>query len=133
MWKVLGLCFGSVILAGCSGMDSAYGVGEYTLFPKAYVNDEPYDSIYHYGYNQGCESSLSLKGVIDTAYMKDIALKDSDTRYNEGWEDGKNACEDGLRRIMVTSRLEVSDQPLRQPYNQQPESESSQPPAQSIY
>ncbi|MEI8593158.1 hypothetical protein [Photobacterium sp. Hal280] len=105
MKKFTALLFGTWVLAGCTSMDSEYGVGEYTLFPKAYVNEDPYDSIYHFGFNQGCESALSLKGVVDTEYMKDIALNNSDTRYNEGWDDGKTACDDGQRRLMESSHI----------------------------
>ncbi len=109
--KIISVMFFSFwILTGCSGMDSKYGVGEYTLFPEAYVNQEPYDSIYHYGFNQGCESALKLKGVAETTYMKDITLTDSDTRYDEGWEDGKTACNSGQRSIMESSKIRVGSQ-----------------------
>ncbi|MCM0148607.1 hypothetical protein KCN56_08540 [Photobacterium galatheae] len=110
MKTISAMLFSCWILTGCSGMDSEYAVGEYTLFPKAYVNQETFDSIYHYGFNQGCESALKLKGVADTTYMKDLTLTDSDTRYDEGWEDGKAACEHGLRSIMESSKIHAGSQ-----------------------
>lgn len=81
---------------GCSSSDYE----NYRLFPEEYVNEVEYDSIYYYGYNQGCESALNVKGMPDMDYLKDSTLDNSDTRFNEGWDAGNTACKDGIRRIM---------------------------------
>jgi len=86
----------TVGVVGCSSSDYE----NYQLFPDEYVNDVEYDSIYHYGYNQGCESALNVKGQPDMDYLKDITLDNSDTRFNEGWDDGNTACKDGSRKLM---------------------------------
>ncbi|ELR66848.1 hypothetical protein C942_04547 [Photobacterium marinum] len=87
---------------GCSSSDYE----NYQLFPEEYVSDVEYDSIYHYGYNQGCESALSTKGVPDMVYMRDITLDKQGTRFEQGWEDGNSACKDGVRIIMPTLIIE---------------------------
>ncbi|PSW05132.1 hypothetical protein [Photobacterium lipolyticum] len=73
---------------------------DYRLFPREYVSNEEYDSIYHYGYNQGCESALNTKGQTGMDYLKDVALDGSNTRFNEGWDAGNKACKEGVRRGM---------------------------------
>ncbi|UTV29737.1 hypothetical protein [Photobacterium atrarenae] len=93
-WSVLTTLI--VTLLGCSSSE----IDEYRLFPDEYVSEVEYDSIYYYGYNQGCESALNISGVADMDYLKDITLDNSDTRFNEGWEDGNTACEGGNRQIM---------------------------------
>ncbi|MEJ2766355.1 hypothetical protein VV869_20580 [Photobacterium sp. MCCC 1A19761] len=93
-WTVLGALVLAIL--GCSRSE----MEEYRLYPDAYVSNVEYDSIYHYGYNQGCESSLNLSGSPDMDYQKDISLENSDTRFDEGWEDGKAACANGQRQLM---------------------------------
>ncbi|MGF1728115.1 hypothetical protein [Photobacterium kasasachensis] len=94
----------AIVALGVMGCSSSE-VENYQLFPDEYVSNVEYDSIYHYGYNQGCESALNLKGQPDMDYLKDITLDNSDTRFNEGWDDGNAACKDGVRRIMPTSKI----------------------------
>ncbi|MGF1687234.1 hypothetical protein L4C36_11160 [Photobacterium japonica] len=97
-----GLVFG---LLGCSSAEWENEWDRYQLLPDDYTYNVPFDSIYHYGYNQGCETALSVLGVTDTEYQKDVTLENSDTDYDQGWEDGKQACEQGVRNVMPTSRI----------------------------
>ncbi|GAL02334.1 hypothetical protein JCM19237_5227 [Photobacterium aphoticum] len=102
-WAGLGVLISG--LMGCSTSEWESEWERYQLFPDAYTYDVPFDSIYHYGYNQGCETALSLLGVTDTEYQKDEALENSDTHYDQGWEDGKQACQQGVRALMPTSKI----------------------------
>lgn len=97
-WSVL-TALGLTIL-GCSRSE----IEDYRLFPEAYVSTVEYDSTYYYGYNQGCESALNISGMPDMDYLKDATLDKSDTRFNEGWDDGHAACEGGSRQIMSSLR-----------------------------
>lgn len=72
----------------------------YRFFSEEYKSNVKYDSIYHYGYNQGCESALNAKGQAGVDYLKDETLDDGDTRFNEGWEAGNKACKDGVRQMI---------------------------------
>lgn len=90
---------------GCSSSDYE----NYQLFPGEYVSDVEFNSIYHYGYNQGCESALSTKGIPDMDYMKDETLDNSDTKFNAGWDDGNQSCKDGVRRIMPSLKIMASN------------------------
>lgn len=83
-------------IIGCSSSDFE----NYRLFPDQYASNVKYNSIYYYGYNQGCESALSSKVQDDMDYMKDETLDNSDTQFNEGWDAGYEACKDGVQRIM---------------------------------
>ncbi|MCW8328534.1 hypothetical protein MD588_06910 [Photobacterium sp. SDRW27] len=89
---------------GCSSSDYE----NYQLFPDEYVYEVKYDSIYYYGYNQGCESALNAKGQPDMDYLKDETLDNSDTRFNEGWDAGNTACKEGVRKIMPSLIITVN-------------------------
>ncbi|MGF1684447.1 hypothetical protein [Photobacterium minamisatsumaniensis] len=104
-WYWAGMIIFPIALTGCTSSN----IENYQLFPDEYVSDVKYDSIYHYGYNQGCESALNLLGLADMDYRKDDTLDMSDTRFNEGWEAGNQACTSG-RTIMPTSKILASQQ-----------------------
>ncbi|WP_299018002.1 hypothetical protein [uncultured Photobacterium sp.] len=91
----------AILLSGVFGCSSS-DYENYQLFPDEYVSDVKYDSIYHYGYNQGCESALSTKSVPDMNYLRDATLDNKGTKFEQGWEDGQSACKDGVRRIMAS-------------------------------
>ncbi|PSW20680.1 hypothetical protein C9I98_07485 [Photobacterium sanctipauli] len=109
-WYWAGIVTSVIALMGCSSSEFE----NYQLFPDEYVYDVEYDSIYHYGYNQGCESALNVLRVADMDYRKDTTLDNSDTRFNEGWGDGNQACQ-SVRMIMPTSKI-MPSQPIRPAY-----------------
>ncbi|WP_205626105.1 hypothetical protein [Photobacterium aquae] len=93
-----------MLMAGCSSSEWE----DYQLFPDPYEYDVKYNSIYHYGYNQGCESALYAKGVANTQSRTDSVLAGSQTRFDEGWREGNQACKNGLRVVMPTSLINGS-------------------------
>ncbi|CAG20317.1 hypothetical protein [Photobacterium profundum] len=88
----------SLSAIGCTSAD----YDNYKFFPEEYVTNVKYDSIYHYGYNQGCESALKEKNVEDTEYQKDETFDGGLTRFNDGWDAGNAACKNGMRNVMYT-------------------------------
>ncbi|KHT63486.1 hypothetical protein RJ45_11790 [Photobacterium gaetbulicola] len=93
-----------VTILGCSSSE----LESYQLFPDDFVYDVPYDSIYHYGYNQGCDSALGVTGSYGKVFGKDETLDGSDTKFNQGWDDGNQACKSGMRVLMPTSFIQVN-------------------------
>ncbi|MGF1727120.1 hypothetical protein [Photobacterium nomapromontoriensis] len=91
----------AILLMGCSSADW----NKYQLFPDEYTYNPPYDSIYHYGYNQGCETALNAKGLANTQSVKDATLDRSDTDYDAGWNAGNKACIGGQQVLMPSSRI----------------------------
>lgn len=97
MKKKLGLvCFATLMVTGCAHTTD----DGFRFVPDKYVSNVEYNSIYHYGYNQGCESALAKKGNDEAVYIKDPALDGSNTRFNEGWDDGEKACSSGSRKTI---------------------------------
>lgn len=82
---------------------------DYRFFPREYVSNVEYDSIYHYGYNQGCESALNAKGQTGMDYLKDVTFDGSNTRFNEGWDAGNKACKEGVRAVIYHLQPTNSD------------------------
>ncbi|MPY23273.1 hypothetical protein FM037_06150 [Shewanella psychropiezotolerans] len=66
------------------------------------VGNVDYDSQYHFGYDQGCKSAITVKadGGSLTAF-KDTTLDGLDS-FDEGWNAGTQACQDGMSRSMYT-------------------------------
>ncbi|MCE9680586.1 hypothetical protein LZP69_15640 [Shewanella sp. AS1] len=70
------------------------------------VGNVDYDSLYHYGYNIGCRSAGEVKrdpSLGDVESMKDEVLDGLDS-FDDGWEAGTAACEDGISHSMYTVR-----------------------------
>lgn len=86
-------------MLGCSSSD----LENYQLFPDDYDYDVPYDSIYHYGYNQGCDNALGVTGNYGKVFGKDETLDGSDTKFNQGWDDGNLACKQANSRILMST------------------------------
>ncbi len=107
MMNKLIVVFSAVVLTvGCTHTQE----NGFQFVREQYVSKVQYNSIYHYGYNQGCDSALAKRGVADQEYEKDQTLDGTDTRFNDGWEDGNNGCSSGSIKTIygvATSKLEL--------------------------
>ncbi|MCG9697758.1 hypothetical protein [Shewanella sp. Isolate11] len=68
------------------------------------VGNVEYDSLYHFGYNTGCRYAGQVKqdpNLGDVESMKDETL-DGLSQFDNGWDAGTKACEDGVSRSMYT-------------------------------
>lgn len=86
-------------VVGCSS-----SAPESTQNVEAYigVGNTDYDSQYHFGYNQGCKSAISVKADGgELASFKDKVLAGLD-QFDAGWSAGAQACQDGTSRSMYT-------------------------------
>jgi hypothetical protein len=73
----------------------------FRFVPDQYTSDVEYNSIYQYGYNQGCNAALEKIGKkTDVMIVKDTILDASNTRFNEGWNDGIRACASGTMKTI---------------------------------
>ncbi|MFL9802068.1 hypothetical protein AB6C80_023380 [Vibrio cyclitrophicus] len=86
-----------IALTGCSSAPQTNGE-----IPVIKVGNADYDSIYHYGYNRGCQSALlqstsseSLDG------MKDKTLNGINA-FEKGWRSGTQTCNGGEFKSMYT-------------------------------
>ncbi|PSU09474.1 hypothetical protein C9I92_08015 [Photobacterium ganghwense] len=107
IWVAGSLSAALVLLSGCANEPWPkydYALDEYKLVPDDYEYDVPYNSIYHYGYNQGCASALRAQQT-GNGMVKDETLDGTNTRFNAGWDAGNLACRNGLRVIMPTSKI----------------------------
>lgn len=91
------LIFGVALsIAGCTHTSD----GDIRFLPDQYINNIEYNSIYHYGYNQGCESALAKAKVAGHAYNQDLTLNGTSMRFNEGWQQGYLACKAGKEKML---------------------------------
>ncbi|WP_110457497.1 hypothetical protein [Shewanella algidipiscicola] len=94
----------ALALTGCS---TSSGTAPESLTSATYigVGNVEYDSLYHYGYNIGCRSAVTVKinpaNNVDVESMKDPVL-DGLTEFDKGWRSGVKACEDGISRSMYS-------------------------------
>ncbi|BAJ03394.1 hypothetical protein [Shewanella violacea] len=66
------------------------------------VGNIDYDSQYHFGYDQGCKSAITVKHNGGTlSEFKDTIL-DGLGSFDEGWNAGIQACQEGISRSMYT-------------------------------
>lgn len=70
------------------------------FLPERYVSNVQHDSIYYYGYNQGCESAQAKRGNLSADFKKDSTLDASNSRFNKGWGDGMSACASGEMKVI---------------------------------
>ncbi len=70
------------------------------FLPDQYVSNVQHDSIYYYGYNQGCKSALAQRGNSNADFKKDSALDGSNSRFNMGWDYGMQACATGEMKVI---------------------------------
>ncbi len=59
-----------VLIVGCTHTQE----NGFQFVREQYISKVQYNGIYHYGYNQGCESALAKRGVADQEYEKDQTL-----------------------------------------------------------
>lgn len=84
----------SMMFSGCAYLEYVENLDdrEIGFFPDKYVSKVKNNSIYHYGYNQGCDAALAKLGVEPRAYVHDDTLTKTLTRFNKGWQAGFDAC-----------------------------------------
>lgn len=88
----------SIVIVGCAnddqrGLTSAPYIGE---------GNQEFESLYHYGYYRGCKNAYVTQQQQTELYgsvVKDTALDGLD-KFDDGWEAGLKACEDGIARSM---------------------------------
>ncbi|EAR54668.1 hypothetical protein SKA34_10008 [Photobacterium sp. SKA34] len=88
--------FVALMMIGCTHTTDS-GV---RFLPEQYVSNVLQDSIYYYGYNQGCESALAQRGISSADFKKDSTLDGSNSRFNTGWDDGMKACATGEMKVV---------------------------------
>ncbi|MFT5790552.1 MAG: hypothetical protein ACI8SJ_002681 [Shewanella sp.] len=89
----------SMVMVGCA--NSNYEK-EQTSAPYIGEGNQEYESLYHYGYYRGCKNAYVMKKQQQELYdsvAKDKAL-DGLERFDNGWDAGLKACEDGVSRSM---------------------------------
>ncbi|PSU91720.1 hypothetical protein C0W42_03415 [Photobacterium kishitanii] len=86
----------ALLIVGCTHTDN----GDIRFLPDKYINNIEYNSIYHYGYNQGCESALAKAKVAGHRYNQDLTLNDTSMRFNKGWQQGYSACKAGKEKML---------------------------------
>lgn len=92
--KVILMCSTILFMVGCTHTDD----GDVRFLPDQYVNNAEYNSLYHYGYNQGCESAQVKAKVRGHTYTQDVTLKGTSIRFDKGWQRGYSACEAGQEK-----------------------------------
>ena len=90
------ICGVALLIAGCTYTNN----GDIRFLPDQYINNTEYNSLYHYGYNQGCESALATAKVAGHTYAQDMTLKETSIRFNQGWQQGYSACEVGKEKLL---------------------------------
>lgn len=93
---IIFICGAVLLIAGCTHT----GDGDIRFLPDQYVNKVEYNSLYHYGYNQGCESALAKVNVVGNTYSQDSTLINISTRFKSGWQQGYSACESGTEKML---------------------------------
>ncbi len=94
----------SIMMFGCSSSPETSQTEENYIG----VGNVEYDSLYHFGYNTGCRSAGQAKNdpnINDADSLKDEVL-DGIGEFDDGWDAGKQACEDGVSRSMYTVQKE---------------------------
>ena len=94
--KMIAICSMALLVVGCTHTND----GEMRFLPGEYISDVKYNSIYHYGYNQGCESALAKAKVAGYSYNQDITLENRSIQFTDGWQQGYSACEAG-KEVML--------------------------------
>ncbi|OAN11111.1 hypothetical protein A3K86_19260 [Photobacterium jeanii] len=101
VWLVCAIA--AVGLSGCTNSEMSNidtGLDNYQFLPDEYDVETEYDSIYYYGFNQGC----ALKTYRDTSgrlpVSVDPTLEGRSSKYSDGVEAGKKACADGVPRTI---------------------------------
>ncbi|MEC6824102.1 hypothetical protein C9I86_09845 [Photobacterium sp. NCIMB 13483] len=94
--KIIAICSMALFVVGCTHTDD----GEMRFLPDEYISDVKYNSIYHYGYNQGCESALAKANVAGYSHIQDMTLENRSKQFTDGWQQGYSACEAG-KEIML--------------------------------
>lgn len=94
--RMIVMCGVALLVAGCTYTND----GDMRFLPDKHINNIEYNSIYHYGYNQGCESALATAKVVGYTYAQDMTLKERSIRFNQGWEQGYSACEVGKEKLL---------------------------------
>lgn len=94
--KIILMCSTVLFIVGCTHTND----GDIRFLPDQYINNVEHDSLYHYGYNQGCESALAKAKVAGYSYNQDITLENRSIQFTEGWQQGYSACEAG-KEVML--------------------------------
>ncbi len=102
--KLVAVVAMSIMMFGCSSSP------ETTQTEEQYIGigNVEYDSLYHFGYNTGCRGAAQAKNdsnINDVDSLKDDVLDGIDD-FDNGWDAGKKACEDGVSRSMYTVQKE---------------------------
>ena len=90
------ICGVALLIAGCTYTNN----GDIRFLPDQYINNTEYNSLYHYGYNQGCESALAKAKLVGYTYNQDMTLNSTSTRFNHGWQQGYSACKSGKEKML---------------------------------
>ena len=88
----------STVVAGCAAQDNR----DLASAPYIGEGNQEHESLYHYGYYRGCKNAYVTKQQQTELYgsvAKDTALDGLD-KFDDGWEAGLKACEDGTPRSM---------------------------------
>ncbi|MEC6815209.1 hypothetical protein [Photobacterium toruni] len=94
--NIISVCSTVLLLVGCTHTNN----GDMRFLPDQYVNTTEYDSLYHYGYNQGCDSALAKAQVVGYSYTQDVTLNSTSSRFSDGWQQGYSACEVGKEILL---------------------------------
>ncbi|WP_076540854.1 hypothetical protein [Shewanella sp. UCD-KL21] len=94
---VLGSALIAIALTGCSSAPQTNGET-----PVIKVGNVDYDSIYHFGYNRGCQSALLQSTSTESLdSMKDKTLNGINA-FEDGWRSGTQTCNGGEFKSMYT-------------------------------
>ncbi|OZS41812.1 hypothetical protein [Photobacterium sanguinicancri] len=101
MWFASGMMV--MLLVGCTNSsvnNIDTGLDNYQFLPDEYDVETEYNSIYFYGFNQGCRSKTydSESGRLPVEIDSTLAKRSQ--KYNDGIEAGRKACEDGSPRTV---------------------------------
>ncbi|WP_144210814.1 hypothetical protein [Shewanella donghaensis] len=98
---VLSLCVIALSITGCSSAPNNDSSEPAVIA----VGNVDYDSLYHFGYNRGCESAIAEKGSNQSVdSMKDTTLNGIDS-FEDGWRSGTENCNGGEYSPMYTVGL----------------------------
>lgn len=94
--RMIVICSMVLLVVGCTHTDN----GNVRFLPDEYITDVKYNSLYHHGYNQGCESALAKAKVSGYSYVQDEILENQSMQFTDGWQQGYSACEAG-KEVML--------------------------------
>lgn len=97
-YRLVILALFSMAVVGCANDDQR----ELASAPYIGEGNQEYESLYHYGYYRGCKNAYVMKQQKTELYgsvVKDTALDGLD-KFDDGWDAGLKACEDGVARSM---------------------------------